>query len=307
MAVVKKLLSVNQDMVGKRLDVFVAQSEVVFSREQAQRLIKENNVLLNGAPAKAHDKVKAGDKVSVEIPEPEKWEVVGQAIKLSIAYEDKDIVVVDKPSGMVTHPAVGHPKDTLVNALVHHCKDLAGIGGKLRPGLVHRLDKDTSGLLCVAKTEKAYASLQEQLKTREMSREYLAVVHGLFSEVKATIRLSLGRAHYDRKKFMVSPGKGREAVTHFEVLEQFPRDASSFLRVKLETGRTHQIRVHLSYLKHPVWGDVMYGRGKTDKTRMMLHAARLGLNHPRTGKRLTLESEMPKEMKDFLEEMRRES
>jgi len=294
---------------GKRLDVYVASLSGMVSREQARRLIKEGQVQLNSQPVtKPHTPVHAGDVVTVAIPEATVWEVKGENIPLDVVFEDCDVIVVNKPCGLVTHPAAGHADGTLVNALVHHCKDLTGVGGKLRPGLVHRLDKDTSGLLAVAKNEKAYQSLAGQLKDRTMTRVYLAAEHGAFREKQGTIEAAIGRHEKNRKKFAVSGLRGRPAVTHYEVLEQagLPGKEISLLRVKLETGRTHQIRVHLSYLKHPVVGDIVYGRGERDGVRLMLHAAHLEFIHPRSGKRVKLDAVLPHEIDEFLKGSRKQ-
>ncbi|MGI6143238.1 MAG: RluA family pseudouridine synthase [bacterium] len=288
-----------------RLDLFLAaQEELDLSRAQAQKLIQNGAVAINGKePAKAGQKLKEGDRVQVLLPEPRVYQVRAEAIPLSIVYEDAELLVVDKPAGMVVHPAPGHYSGTLVNALLHHCGDLAGIGGVLRPGIVHRLDKDTSGLLVVAKTEKTHRNLVAQMKSRKVNRTYLALAKGNIAIPAGIIDAPIGRHPIDRKKMAVT-GNGKEAVTHFRVLERFP--GYTFLEIKLHTGRTHQIRVHLAYIGYPVVGDPVYGRGKDSLglERQALHAARLCFTHPATGHEMTFTSPLPADIEGALNKLR---
>lgn len=269
---------------GQRLDLFLASRERSFSRSFLQKLCLGGNVYVNGErQLKTGYRVKEGQKIEVHVPAPEVIDASPENIPLDIVYEDSDLLVVNKPKGMVVHPAAGHYRGTLVNALLAHCKDLAAIGDRVRPGIVHRLDKDTSGLLVVAKNEAAFLSLSAQLKNRKMKREYRAIVHGLPPLEKGTIDAPLGRDTRDRKKFAVRENsKGRRAVTHYKVLGK----AGHFclLSLRLETGRTHQIRVHLAHIGCPVVGDPLYGpkRSPYKKYGQLLHARTLGFEHPRS-------------------------
>lgn len=270
---------------GIRLDVGV--TEVVGkSRSFVQNLIEEGQVLVNGAIKKSNYKIRLGDQVTVELPPPKELQVEAEDILLEIVYEDEDLLVVNKPQGMVVHPAPGAWTGTMVNALLYHCRNLSGINGVLRPGIVHRIDKDTSGLLVVAKNDLAHHGLAEQIKAHSMARHYLAIVHGVLFEPSGTVDAPIGRDPQDRKKMAVVFQNSKPAVTHYEVLERF-KDFTS-VKARLETGRTHQIRVHMNYLKHPVLGDPLYGpkRNPFDLNGQMLHAERLGFNHPRTGEYL---------------------
>ncbi|MBI5178251.1 MAG: RluA family pseudouridine synthase [Nitrospinae bacterium] len=288
-----------------RADRFLAEKVEGLSRSAVQKLMDAGRITLGGKPLAANHKTRRGDEYRVEIPPPEPTEAEAEAIPLDIVYEDGDIVIVNKAAGMVVHPAKGHFGGTLVNALLHGIKDLSGIGGEMRPGIVHRLDKDTTGLIAVAKNDAAHASLSDQLRSRQMGREYLAVVRGHLAPPSGTIDKPIGRHHLYRKKMTVNPKKseGREAVTLYETVERFADCA--LVRVKLKTGRTHQIRVHFSAIGHPIMGDAVYGKGKTLLiARPALHAARLSLVHPSSGKTMTFEAPLPEDFSALLIKLR---
>lgn len=282
----------------KRLDVYVSAVVPGLTRSAAQRLIASGLVTVDGRSERNSYRLRAGQYVTVSLPETEvrATAIVAEALPLAIVYEDSDIVVVDKPAGMVVHPAVGHRQGTLVNALLHHVQDLAGINGEERPGIVHRLDKNTSGLLVVAKHTVSLLRLQHQLSSRQMGREYVAIVHGCPKQTSGTVNAPIGRHPARRKEMAVVP-HGRAAITHYQVRECL--GAYAVVTCKLETGRTHQIRVHLAYLGYPIVGDEVYGPRKTpwELTRHMLHAARLRLIHPITGESMDFASELPPEFK----------
>ncbi|MGE5571965.1 MAG: RluA family pseudouridine synthase [Bacillota bacterium] len=297
-------LRVGEADEGKRLDLYVG-GRLALSRSAAQRLIGEGRALVGGERAKASRRVRAGDVVTVTLPEPEPLGVAPEELPLDILYEDQDIVVVNKPRGLVVHPAAGNWSGTLVNALLAHCKDLSGIGGKIRPGIVHRLDKDTSGVIVAAKNDVAHLALARDLKERAVEKTYLAIVHGVPHEDKGTIDAPIGRHPTCRKKMAVLPqGQGRPAVTHYEVVERLPGYA--LLSVHPVTGRTHQIRVHLAHIGHPVVGDPVYGRrkGPGGIAGQALHAASLRLTHPRTGERMRFAAPMPEDMERLLARLR---
>jgi 23S rRNA pseudouridine1911/1915/1917 synthase len=294
---------------GPRVDVWLSERIPELSRSRLQALIKSGQVLLGGRPVKAHHRVVAGDEVAVAVPDAVPTELAAEAIPLAIVFEDGDLIVVNKPPGLVVHPAAGHPDGTLVNALLHHCHDLAGIGGERRPGIVHRLDRDTSGLLVVAKNETALNGLTAQFKNRTVRKEYLAVVWGIPRPASGRTETLIGRSSRDRKKMSATPRAGRPAITRYETLEAFA--GAALLRVTIETGRTHQIRVHMTHLGHPVVGDREYGRKSPDPLpaeapRQMLHAARLAFQHPRTGALLAFEAPIPPDMQTLLDALRRE-
>ena len=292
------------DSSGERLDSFVARSVEDISRSAAQKLIETGNVLVNGSVAAKALKLREGDSVRIELPEPEVADILPEDIPLDIVYEDTDVIVVNKPKGMVVHPAAGNYTGTLVNALMYHCGDsLSGINGEIRPGIVHRIDKDTSGLLVVAKNDKAHIFLAEQLKAHSMKREYMAVVRGGFKEDEGVISAPLGRSPHDRKKQAVNGINPRPAVTHYQVLERF--DKFSLCRFALETGRTHQIRVHCAYMGHPVAGDTVYGGEKNacGLAGQCLHAKTLGLIHPVTGEFMDFDSPLPEYFHNFLKKL----
>ncbi|WP_368646362.1 RluA family pseudouridine synthase [Alkalibacterium putridalgicola] len=286
-----------------RLDKFLSDELNEHSRSQVQSWIKEGLVTVNDEEAKANYKIQNGDIIHVTMKEPEEIDAQPEDIAIDIVYEDADVVVVNKASGMVVHPSIGHASGTLVNALLYHVKDLSGINGKIRPGIVHRIDKDTSGLLMVAKNDLAHEKLAEQLQEKTAKREYIALVHGVIENDKGTIDAPIGRDPKNRKKFTVIQG-GKESVTHFEVIERFSE--YTLLRLNLETGRTHQIRVHLEYIGHRMAGDPLYGPRKTlEGEGQFLHAASLSFVHPRTGAHLTFTAPLPDDFNETLDWVRR--
>lgn len=291
--------------VGARLDAFLA-GKMEKTRSSVQKLIEEENVRLNGAPAAKNARLREGDRVEATEPPPEVLDVKPQNIPLDIVYEDQDLLVVNKPKGMVVHPAAGNPDGTLVNALLFHCGDsLSGINGVIRPGIVHRIDKDTSGLLIVAKNDRAHQSLAEQIAVHSFTRIYNAVVYGIVKEEEGTVSAPIGRHPTDRKRMAVLSSGGREAVTHYRVLERFP--GFTLVECRLETGRTHQIRVHMAHIGHPVAGDPVYGPKKciTELQGQCLHARVIGFIHPATGEYLEFDSGLPPYFERFLEKLRR--
>ena len=295
---------VSQEEKGKRLDTYIPSVDIDITRTSAQRLIEDGNILVNGKNAKVSYKIQENDKISVEIPKPKQIELKAQNIPIEIIYEDSDIIVVNKPKGMVVHPANGNPDGTLVNAIMAICKDsLSGIGGEIRPGIVHRIDKDTSGLLIVAKNDNAHVKMSEQIKNHEVKKTYIALVRGVFKENEATIDMPIGRSPSDRKKMAVNKN-GKNAITHIKVLKRF--DKYTLLRVNIETGRTHQIRVHLSHIGYPIVGDYTYSNGKNefDVIGQCLHAQKLEFKHPITQKDMCLEAELPQYFKDILDKLK---
>lgn len=288
------------EMQNGRLDKACSEIFSDYSRSQIKQLLDGGNITVNGKTEKAKYKVKSGDVIRLEEPETKTLELRPENIPLDIVYEDDDVIVINKPQGMVVHPAPGHDEHTLVNALLYHCP-LSTINGTFRPGIVHRIDKDTSGLLMVAKNDKAHRSLAKQLKDKTNIREYVALVHGRIAEDEGTINAPIGRSLKDRKKQAVVKD-GRNAVTHFEVLKIY-RDYT-LVKCILETGRTHQIRVHMKYIGHPLVGDPLYGPKKTIKGNgQFLHAGKLGFVHPTTGKLLIFEAPLPKIFQECLEEL----
>lgn len=286
---------------GIRLDKALADLTEL-SRSQANEAIKNGNILVNGKAVKAKYSVKEGDLVTYDLPEPEVLEYEAEDIPLDIVHEDDDVAVVNKPQGMVVHPSVGHTSGTLVNALMYHIHDLSSINGVVRPGIVHRIDKDTSGLLMIAKNDRAHQALAEELKDKKSLRKYLAIVHGNISNDRGVIEAPIGRSEKDRKKQAVM-AKGKPAVTHFKVLERFGN--YTLVELTLETGRTHQIRVHMAYIGHPVAGDPLYGPRKTLKGNgQFLHAQTLGFTHPTTGESLRFSVEPPAIFQETLETLR---
>lgn len=295
---------VSQEEKGKRLDAYIPSVDLDITRTSAQRLIEDGNILVNGKNAKVSYKIQENDKISVEIPKPKQIELKAQDIPIEIVYEDSDIIVVNKPKGMVVHPANGNPDGTLVNAIMAICKDsLSGIGGEIRPGIVHRIDKDTSGLLIVAKNDNAHVKMSEQIKNHEVKKTYIALVRGIFKENEATIDMPIGRSTSDRKKMAVNKN-GKNAITHIKVLKRF--DKYTLLQVNIETGRTHQIRVHLSHIGYPIVGDYTYSNGKNefDVVGQCLHAQKLEFKHPITQKDMCLEAELPQYFKDILDKLK---
>ena len=295
---------VSQEEKGKRLDTYIPSVDTDITRTSAQRLIEDGNILVNGKNVKVSYKIQENDKISVEIPKPKQIELKAQDIPIEIIYEDSDIIVVNKPKGMVVHPANGNPDGTLVNAIMAICKDsLSGIGGEIRPGIVHRIDKDTSGLLIVAKNDNAHVKMSEQIKSHEVKKTYIALVRGVFKENEATIDMPIGRSTSDRKKMAVNKN-GKNAITHIKVLKRF--DKYTLLQVNIETGRTHQIRVHLSHIGYPIVGDYTYSNGKNefDVVGQCLHAQKLEFKHPITQKDMCLEAELPQYFKDILDKLK---
>ncbi|WP_282458036.1 RluA family pseudouridine synthase [Ligilactobacillus aviarius] len=287
------------DQTG-RIDKVLTSLEPEITRSQLKNLINDGHVTVNGQPVKPKYKVQAGDKISLVKPEPQSLELTPENIPLDIVYEDDDVIVVNKPQGMVVHPAPGHPDHTLVNALLYH-SPLSTINGTFRPGIVHRIDKDTSGLLMVAKNDLAHQSLAEQLRNKTNKREYLALVYGQIKEDEGTIDAPLDRNPQDRKKQAVVKG-GRHAVTHFKVIKRY--DNFTLVKCILETGRTHQIRVHMKYIGHPLVGDPLYGPRKViGKNGQFLHAALLGFKHPRTGKEMIFEAPLPENFQKMLDKL----
>lgn len=296
------LFSIPPELDGERVDRAVSQLVEGLSRSAVQRLIEEGNLIKNRQPVSKNDRVKAGDSVRVTMREPRAIEAQPQEIPLDIRYEDDDLLVVNKPKGMVVHPAPGNPDNTLVNALLYHCgASLSGINGMIRPGIVHRIDKDTSGLLVVAKNDFAHASLARQIKEHTFTREYSAVVHGRLKEPSGTVDAPIGRHPTKRKQMAVTDCHSRNAVTHYETVAEL--DGFTQIRVRLETGRTHQIRVHMAYIGHPVAGDPVYGPKKSAPglDGQCLHAGLIGFCHPRDGRYLEVASELPPYFRIFKE------
>lgn len=304
----RKEITVEVEQAKTRLDSYLAKKDESLSRSMIQKLLEEGKITVNGKQEKASYKVGKGDCIQIEIEPPKEVKIEAQEIPLQIEYEDEDILVVNKQKGLVVHPGSGNWEGTLVNAIMAHCKDsLSGIGGELRPGIVHRLDKDTSGLLIIAKNDKAHIAMSEQIKNREVKKTYVALVRGTIAENEATIQMPIGRSTKDRKKMAVTKA-GKEAITHFRVLNRYTTDKASYtlLEIKIDTGRTHQIRVHMAEIGHPVIGDMVYSNGKNEfgVEGQCLHAKRLEFCHPVTGEHMVLEAELPeyfKEIIDYLE------
>lgn len=286
-------MKICSDREGLRLDAYLPEIQEGLSRNAVQKLLEKGEILVNGKPVKKNYKVKNGDEIEFSLPEPEIMDILPENIPLDILYEDEDVIVINKPKGLVVHPAPGHWSGTLVNALMYHCGDsLSGINGEKRPGIVHRIDMDTSGLLIVAKNDFAHTALADQLQDHSLSRVYEAVVVGNIKADSGTINAPIGRHPLDRKKMTVTAQGGRDAVTHFEVIERY--QGFTHLRLHLETGRTHQIRVHLSWQNHPILGDSVYGKGKQlGLDTQCLHARCLTFRHPRDGREVTVESPLP--------------
>lgn len=306
------IITVSQTDTSKRLDVFVSEKTGI-TRSQVQRLIKEGLVLVNNKTENQNYKVKTTDVITIHKPEEEKEILIPEQIPIKILYMDEHIVVVDKPSGMVVYPAAGHNRGTLLNALAYHCKKLATVGGPMRPGVVHRLDKDTSGVMVVALDDKTYYDLVEQFKKRTINRKYISLVYGNIKEDSGEIEMKIGRAISDRKKMSTQAKRGKEAVTRWRVIARF--DAATLIEAKLGTGRTHQIRVHFSAIGHPVLGDKTYGKkvevevkveGKRKKIifpRQMLHAETLGFIHPATKEYLEFSSPLPEDIEECIKKL----
>ena len=301
----QKIIIKNED-VGKRIDVCISTHCQDMSRSTVQRLIEEENIKVNDKKTKVSYKVKLNDEIKITIPEAKKIDLKAQEIPLNIIYEDQDLIVINKPKGMVVHPANGNPDGTLVNAVMAICKDsLSGIGGEIRPGIVHRLDKDTSGVIIVAKNDKAHVNLSEQIKNHEVKKTYLALVKGIVKENEATINMPISRSTNNRKKMAVNE-HGKQAITHFKVLGRF-KGNYTLLKVNIETGRTHQIRVHLSYIGYPIIGDEVYSNGKNEWNihGQCLHAWKIEFIHPITKKQMMFEAEIPEYFNKVIEELKK--
>lgn len=302
-----EIITINPEDAGKRLDVWLTAALGEFSRSYVEMLIEQGNVTVGGKTVKTGYKIKAGDSVHAKIPAPKTLEVVAEEIPLDILHEDEDIIVINKPRGMVVHPAAGNYSGTLVNALLKHCSgSLSDINGVIRPGIVHRIDKDTSGVLVIAKNNNAHSILSQKLKEHDINRVYIAAAEGIVPADRGKIDAPIGRHPVDRKKMAVNLKNGRRAVTHFSVLERFR--SATLLELKLETGRTHQIRVHMSYIGHPLVGDTVYGKKKQKYgfEGQALHAAMLGFEHPRTGEYVEFSAEPPQEFRELVERLRQE-
>lgn len=296
--------TVTEEVQGERIDKALASMQQDWSRTQIQGFVQDGLVVVNGQAIKQKYKVQTGDVITVTPPEPEPLEIKAEDLNLEIVYEDSDVLVVNKPKGMVVHPAPGHTTGTLVNGLMYHCKDLSGINGVMRPGIVHRIDKDTSGLLMVAKNDKAHESLVQQLVDKTVTRRYTALVHGHIPHDKGTIDAPIGRDQKDRQKMGVVDN-GKHAVTHFQVIGRFGVDYT-LIECRLETGRTHQIRVHMNYIGYPLVGDPKYGPKKTiDFGGQVLHAGILGFVHPSTNEYLEFEAPLPEDYQQLLEELKK--
>lgn len=296
-------IAVSEEQTSERLDKFLSTTEPEWSRTQVQQWVKDGLIEVNGKQVKANYKVQPGDQIKVEIPDPEVLDVEAEPMDLDIYYEDADVLVVNKPRGMVVHPAPGHVSGTLVNGLMAHCTDLSGINGVMRPGIVHRIDKDTSGLLMVAKNDMAHESLVNQLVAKTVTRKYTAVVHGIIQHDTGTIDAPIGRDKKDRQSMTVTKESAKQAVTHFDVIERF--QDFTVVECRLETGRTHQIRVHMKYIGYPLAGDPKYGPRKTvDFNGQLLHAGVLGFDHPRTGEYIEFTAPIPADMQAFIDSLR---
>lgn len=298
---------VSENNSGERIDSYIPKLYKDLSRSAVQRLILQKKIVVNGKEVKEAYKVKINDEIEITIPKAKKVDLVAQKIPLEILYEDKDIIVVNKPKGMVVHPANGNLDGTLVNAIMSICENsLSGIGGEIRPGIVHRLDKNTSGCIIVAKNDKAHINLSNQLKSHKIIKTYIALVRGIIKENEATINMPIARDKNNRKKMAVDK-KGKEAITHFKVLNRFD-NKYTLLKVNIETGRTHQIRVHLAYIGFPIIGDDVYSNGKNkwNIVGQCLHAKSLDFLHPITGEKIHVEAELPKYFIDILEELKNE-
>ncbi len=296
-------LEVNEENI--RLDKFITQALPELSRTLIQQYVKEGHVLVNGKSEKVSYKICLGDVIEINLPDNKEMDVLPEDIPLNVVYEDHDVIVVNKPSGMIVHPSSGIYSGTLVNALLYHCHDLSGINGVLRPGIVHRIDKDTSGLLMIAKNDKAHQSLSEQLKAHSVSRKYVALVHGVIPHNHGKIDAPIGRDSKDRQKMAVTKINSKEAVTNFTVLQRF--DKMTLIECRLETGRTHQIRVHMAYIGYPMYGDPKYGYKKDDQTYgQYLHAKTLGFVHPINGEYMEFDSDLPDFFENKLNELKGE-
>ncbi|MDD5218547.1 MAG: RluA family pseudouridine synthase [Candidatus Omnitrophica bacterium] len=296
---IREEIIVGPDVNGQRLDAFLAHVLVdKFSRTKIKKMVEEGGIKVDGRTVPAHYHIKEGEKIEVEGTIAEESETRAEDIPITIVYEDDTVLVVDKPAGMVVHPAHGNLRHTLVNALLYHTQQLSSSGGNIRPGIVHRLDKDTSGILVVAKNDIAHAALANQFKQHTIARTYHAVVKGIVQHDEGVVEEPVGRAFLNRKKVIVRPSGGKDAVTFFKVVKRFGK--ATFLKIEPKTGRTHQIRVHMAHMGHPVLGDALYGVPSPWIQRQALHASNLAFDHPRTHERLSFESALPQDMKDLI-------
>lgn len=299
-----KNFEITQQLVNLRLDKVVVKLSPDISRMSVQRLIDNQHIKVNNELQKSSYKVKLGDIIQIQQQQPKQVEIKAQKIPIEVVYQDNDIIVVNKPKGLVVHPANGNPDGTLVNAIMEICKEsLSGIGGKLRPGIVHRIDKDTSGLLIIAKNDRSHIIMSDQFKNKQVKKTYIALVRGTIKENEATINMPISRSKIDRKKMCVSK-EGRQAITHFKVLERYEK--YTLIEINLETGRTHQIRVHMAYIGFPIIGDMVYSNGKNPfgVIGQMLHAQKIQFKHPITNKEIELEARLPQYFQDVLDEIK---
>ena len=302
----KQFFTVTGEGEASRLDAFLSAQLDGLSRSHIQKILKGGGVLVNGRPEKSSYRVAPGDQVELEVPEPEEPEILAEEMDLDILYEDRDIILINKPKGMVVHPAAGHYSGTLVNGLMAHCReDLSGINGVLRPGIVHRIDMDTTGVLIACKNDFAHTSIAQQLKVHSITRKYYAIVHGVIREEEGTVNAPIGRHPTDRKKMSINTKNGREAVTHYRVLQRFEK--FTYVECQLETGRTHQIRVHMASIHHPLLGDTVYGPAKCPVSGLRgqtLHAGVLGFIHPRTGEYMEFSAPLPEYFQELLKKLK---
>ena len=302
----KQFFTVTGEGEASRLDAFLSAQLDGLSRSHIQKILKGGGVLVNGRPEKSSDRGAPGDQVELEVPEPEEPEILAEEMDLDILYEDRDIILINKPKGMVVHPAAGHYSGTLVNGLMAHCReDLSGINGVLRPGIVHRIDMDTTGVLIACKNDFAHTSIAQQLKVHSITRKYYAIVHGVIREEEGTVNAPIGRHPTDRKKMSINTKNGREAVTHYRVLQRFEK--FTYVECQLETGRTHQIRVHMASIHHPLLGDTVYGPAKCPVSGLQgqtLHAGVLGFIHPRTGEYMEFSAPLPEYFQELLKKLK---
>ncbi len=302
----KQFFTVTGEGEASRLDAFLSAQLDGLSRSHIQKILKGGGVLVNGRPEKSSYRVAPGDQVELEVPEPEEPEILAEEMDLDILYEDRDIILINKPKGMVVHPAAGHYSGTLVNGLMAHCReDLSGITGVLRPGIVHRIDMDTTGVLIACKNDFAPTSIAQQLKVHSITRKYYAIVHGVIREEEGTVNAPIGRHPTDRKKMSINTKNGREAVTHYRVLQRFEK--FTYVECQLETGRTHQIRVHMASIHHPLLGDTVYGPAKCPVSGLQgqtLHAGVLGFIHPRTGEYMEFSAPLPEYFQELLKKLK---
>lgn len=302
----KQFFTVTGEGEASRLDAFLSAQLDGLSRSHIQKILKGGGVLVNGRPEKSSYRVAPGDQVELEVPEPEEPEILAEEMDLDILYEDRDIILINKPKGMVVHPAAGHYSGTLVNGLMAHCReDLSGINGVLRPGIVHRIDMDTTGVLIACKNDFAHTSIAQQLKVHSITRKYYAIVHGVIREEEGTVNAPIGRHPTDRKKMSINTKNGREAVTHYRVLQRFEK--FTYVECQLETGRTHQIRVHMASIHHPLLGDTVYGPAKCPVSGLQgqtLHAGVLGFIHPRTEEYMEFSAPLPEYFQELLKKLK---